>query len=167
MSGSKLIPTRRDTGGEEPASVGPRDPRGSVTTAELIAITDDGCTPLVMFGAGAGEAAVRVRSVVELHAAHIGQRVVLMFEDADPQRPIVMGVLRSAQGWPLPDAPAQVQIDADGQRMLVSAKDELVLRCGNASITLTRAGKVLIQGSYVSSRSTGVNRVAGGSVQLN
>ncbi len=45
--------------------------------------------------------------------------------------------------------------------MLVSAKDELVLRCGKASITLTRAGKVLIQGSYVSSRSTGVNRVKG------
>jgi hypothetical protein len=42
-----------------------------------------------------------------------------------------------------------------------------VLQCGKASITLTKAGKVLIQGSYVSSRSTGVNRVKGGSVQLN
>jgi len=42
-----------------------------------------------------------------------------------------------------------------------------VLRCGKASITLTREGKVLIHGSYISSRSTGVNRVKGGSVQLN
>ena len=40
-------------------------------------------------------------------------------------------------------------------------------RSPEASITLTRAGKVLIQGSYVSSRSTGVNRIKGGSVQLN
>ena len=51
--------------------------------------------------------------------------------------------------------------------MLITAKDRLVLRCGKASITLTRAGKVLIEGAYVLSRSTGVNRVKGGTVQLN
>jgi hypothetical protein len=62
---------------------------------------------------------------------------------------------------------AQVDVDADGQRLIVSAKEQLVLRCGKASITLTKAGKVLIEGSYVLSRSTGVNRLKGGSVQLN
>jgi len=78
-----------------------------------------------------------------------------------------MGVLRPAQGWPLADPPAQVDVDADGQRMVVSAKDQLVLRCGKASVTLTRTGKVLIEGSYVSSRSSGVNRIKRGSIQLN
>jgi hypothetical protein len=61
----------------------------------------------------------------------------------------------------------KVDVEADGQRMIVSAQQQLVLRCGKASITLTKAGKVLIEGSYVLSRSTGVNRVKGGSVQLN
>ncbi len=51
--------------------------------------------------------------------------------------------------------------------MIVNAKEQLVLRCGKASITLTRAGKILIKGSYVLSRSSGVNRIKGGSVQLN
>jgi hypothetical protein len=51
--------------------------------------------------------------------------------------------------------------------MIVSAKEELVLRCGKASITLTKAGKVMIKGSYLLSRSSGVNRIKGGSVQLN
>jgi hypothetical protein len=60
-----------------------------------------------------------------------------------------------------------VEIDADGARMVVSAREQMVLRCGKASITLTRAGKVLIQGSYVLTRSTGVNRVKGGAVQIN
>jgi Phage tail baseplate hub (GPD) len=55
----------------------------------------------------------------------------------------------------------------DGQRMIVSAREKLVLRCGKASITLTKAGKMLIEGSYLLSRSTGVNRIKGGSVQLN
>ena len=41
------------------------------------------------------------------------------------------------------------------------------LRCGKASITLTRAGKVLIRGAYLLSRSSGVNRIKGGSVQIN
>jgi hypothetical protein len=42
-----------------------------------------------------------------------------------------------------------------------------VLRCGKASITLTKAGKVLVQGTYVSHRSSGVIRIKGGAVQLN
>jgi hypothetical protein len=60
-----------------------------------------------------------------------------------------------------------VEVDTDGERLLVTAKEQLVLRCGKATITLTKAGKVLIQGTYVSSRSSGVNRIKGGSVQLN
>ena len=92
---------------------------------------------------------------------------LLAFEGADPSRPIVLGVLRGQDGWPLAEKPEEVQVEADGEHFTVSAKQQLVLRCGKASITLTSAGKVLIEGAYVSSRSTGVNRVKGGSVQLN
>jgi hypothetical protein len=147
---------------EQQLSAAPR-----VVVGELIAIADEGCTPLVLFPGQPGSAAVRARTVVDLHGAHIGHSVVLMLEGGDASRPIVMGVLRQAGGWPLAESPAQVEVDANGERMIVSAKEQLVLRCGKASVTLTKAGKVLIQGSYVSSRSTGVNRVKGGSVQLN
>ena len=143
------------------------EPLPSIVVGELIAITDDGATPLVSYPGQPGTAALRARSVLDLHGAHIGAQVTLMFENGDAALPIVTGVLRPAAGWPLADRPDQVQLDSDGQRMLVSAKKELTLRCGKASITLTEAGKVLIQGSYVSSRSTGVNRIKGGSVQLN
>ncbi|MDH6170709.1 hypothetical protein M2282_005884 [Variovorax boronicumulans] len=142
-------------------------PCGGVVTGELVAIADEGRTPLVMFPGQPGTAAVRARSVADLHGAHIGAAVVLMFEEADAARPIVMGVIRGSEGWPLAEQPAQVEVDADGARMVVSAREQMVLRCGKASITLTRAGKVLIQGSYVLSRSTGVNRVKGGAVQIN
>jgi len=139
----------------------------AIVTGELIAMADEGRTPLVMFPGQPGTAAVRARSVVDLHGAHIGRAVVLMFEGADPRRPIVMGVLRGEEGWPLDVRPAQVEVDADGERMVLSAREQMVLRCGRASITLTRAGKVLIHGSYVLSKSTGVNRVKGGAVQIN
>jgi hypothetical protein len=105
--------------------------------------------------------------VVDLHGVHIGKAVTLMFVHGDPTRPIVTGVLREGADWPLDEKPDRVEVDADGQRLIVSAKEQLVLRCGKSSITLTKAGKVLIEGSYVLSKSTGVNRVKGGSVQLN
>jgi hypothetical protein len=78
-----------------------------------------------------------------------------------------MGLLRKPHDWTLREQPGQVEVDADGERLIVSAKEQLVLRCGKASITLTKAGKVLIQGTYVSNRSAGVIRIKGGSVQLN
>ena len=133
---------------------------------ELLALTDEGITPLVRHPGQTGSGAVRARSSVDLQGRHIGSSVVLIFENGDLDRPIVVGVLRGEAGWPS-DKPAQVEVDADGQRMVVNARDQLVLRCGKASITLTKAGKVLIEGSYVLSRSTGVNRIKGGSVQLN
>jgi uncharacterized protein (DUF2345 family) len=55
----------------------------------------------------------------------------------------------------------------DGESVVIEAREQVVLRCGRASITLTKAGKILIQGEYVSSRSAGVNRIKGGSVQIN
>jgi hypothetical protein len=142
-------------------------PTGAVV-GELLALADDGHTPLVRHpGQAADAAALPARSAVDLAGRHVGRQVLLVFEHGDAARPIVIGVLQGEPGWPLADPPAQVQVDADGQRMLVSARDELVLRCGKACITLTRAGKVLIQGTYVSSNSSGVNRLRGGSVQLN
>ena len=138
-----------------------------VVIGELLALADDGATPLVRFPGQMGTSVVRARTSVDLHGPHIGASVVLMFEHGDPDLPVVLGVLRGQADWPTDDKPAQVDVDADGQRMTVSAREQLVLRCGKASITLTKAGKVLVEGSYVLSRSTGVNRIKGGSVQLN
>jgi len=138
-----------------------------VVIGELIAITDDGETPLVLYPRQSGTAAVRARSVVDVRGEQIGKSVVLAFENGNASLPIVMGVLRSGVPQGLLDAGGQVQVDADGARMIVSANQQLVLKCGKASITLTNAGKVIIEGSYVVSRSTGTNRIKGGSVQLN
>jgi hypothetical protein len=112
--------------------------------------------------------------MVLLSAKHIGREVALMFEGGDPQKPIVMGLIQhpeeSQPGFPRrmsndPQNPLEVQID--GERLVLTAKHEIVLCCGKASITLTQAGKVLIHGEYLLSRSSGVNRIKGGSVQIN
>lgn len=146
-------------------AAGPTSIEG-VCIGVLVGFKDAGVTPLVMFPGLMQTAAIPARATVDLHGAHIGRQVVLMFDAGDPLRPIVIGCVRGDVAA-LAEQPGQVQIDADGERLIVSAREQLVLRCGDASITLTKAGKVLIQGTYVSSRSRGVNRVRGGSVQIN
>ena len=156
----RLVVGRTTTSAESPAL------GGGVVVGELIGLTDDGRTPLVVFPGQSGSAAIQARTVLDLHSAHVGRQVVLVFEGADPGKPIIMGLVRedlSAR----PRQPGHVKVDRDGERMIVSAKTQLVLRCGKASITLTEAGKILIEGTYVSSRSTGVNRLKGGSIHLN
>lgn len=55
----------------------------------------------------------------------------------------------------------------DGQRVLLQGAKQVELRCGEASIVLTAAGKILIRGSYVLSRSSGANRIKGAFVDIN
>jgi hypothetical protein len=148
--------------------VAPRpDPLPTVVIGELIAVVRETRTPLVRFEGQPGTAALPARSVVDLHGRHVGQPVVLMFENGHIDRPIVMGLLCGGETWPMEGAPAQVEVDLDGQRLHIGAKEQLVLRCGKASITLTKAGKVLIEGTHLVSYSSGPNRIKGGSVDLN
>ena len=61
----------------------------------------------------------------------------------------------------------QLQAKIDGDHVTLTAEKEIVLQCGKSSITLTKAGKIIIRGEYLLSRSTGVNKIKGGSVQIN
>jgi uncharacterized protein involved in type VI secretion and phage assembly len=117
---------------------------------------------------------VAARSTVLLDRGHVGRELIIAFERGDVQKPIVMGVL-----WRLADksavrsslgraaGPPPFETERDGEQRVLTAEREIVLRCGKASITLTRAGKVIIRGAYILSRSSGANQVKGASVQIN
>lgn len=139
----------------------------SLLIGELIAMTEEGRIPLVLYPNQPGTAGLKARTVIDLHTSHIGKKVVLMFEGGDSAKPIVMGLLCEGEGSSYKEPPDHVEVLVDGERVIIGAKEQIVLRCGEASITLTRAGKVLIEGTYVLSRSSGVNRIKGGSVQIN
>jgi hypothetical protein len=159
------------------------DPSGTAPTAvpDIAAVRQPLLSSAVMVGSLAGFSAegfplvdhshhpatqpVPARTTVELTEKEIGRDVVLVFEGGAPDKPIIMGLLQSPRV-----TPAQTQlvdVRTDGEQLVFSADKEIVLRCGRSSITLTRAGKVLIRGAYLLSRSSGVNRIKGGSVQIN
>ncbi len=125
----------------------------------------DGARLLVDFpGNEAGPATAR--TTVPHGRVPRGAEVVLLFEEDDPARPIVMGILQPGAGAPRQAADAVVA-EVDGRRMVIEGKDEVVLRCGEASITLRRNGRVIIRGAEVESRASGTNKVRGGSVRIN
>jgi hypothetical protein len=139
----------------------------AVFTGILVGFADEGRTPLVTFSGQYGTAALAARATLDLHASHVGSEIVLVLEGGDASRPIVLGVLRKRDPNALEPRPGSVEVDADGERMIVSAAEQLVLKCGRATLTLTKAGKIIIEGTYISSRASGVQRIKGGSVQLN
>jgi Domain of unknown function (DUF6484) len=107
------------------------------------------------------------RTTINLSRSQVGATVAVLFDQGDRLRPIIVGVLQQQRRLEPNTYPEQVEIQADNQRFLVSAEQEIVLRCGEASITLTRAGKVIIKGTYILSSSAGYNKIKGAAVDIN
>jgi hypothetical protein len=111
---------------------------------------------------------VTSRTTVSLKRAMIGHQVLVVFENGDVRLPIITGVLQKVE----PDGHHGVRepgmsVVADGDCCEIQAEREIVLRCGEASITLTRSGKVIIEGHYILSRSRGYNKIKGAAIDIN
>jgi len=137
-------------------------PLDGVVIGALVGFDEDEA-PLVDFPGNPQDTSIIARTTVVLRREDIGREVALLFEETDPTKPILIGPIVR----PGPQVARQFSVEKDGERLELSADREIVLRCGNASITLTRAGKVLIRGDYVSSHSRGVNKIKGGAVHIN
>lgn len=101
----------------------------------------------------------------------VGKEVVLLFHESDPEQPIIVDALYSALDDILETHTEQKaerpdEALVDGKLITFNARDEIVLQCGAASITLTRAGKVLIKGKYVLSQASGENVLRGAKLML-
>jgi hypothetical protein len=128
---------------------------------------DEAGRPLVAFPGNPESEPVPALSTVPLTAEDVGREAALLFVGGDRRRPLVIGLVQPPGPAALLRVPGKVEASVDGERLEFTAGREIVFRCGDASITLTKAGKVLIQGAYLLSRSSGVNRIKGGSVQIN
>ncbi|WP_295986281.1 DUF6484 domain-containing protein [uncultured Variovorax sp.] len=133
-----------------------------VQVARLAALTGEGAWVRMH----EDDAPLCARSVVRLGDEDMGGDVVVAFERGDPGLPLILGRVMPAEERNDAQAVA-LHAQVDGERIVFSARERIVLKCGGASITLTRAGKVLISGHFVQTRATGVNSLKGGSIELN
>lgn len=156
----------------EPALAEARADKGEGETGTLEGVVigvlagfDSDNRPLVAFPANPAPGCIVARSTIRFGENDIGRELALLFEGGNPALPLIIGRIQHPEENALAKAPMKAELD--GERIVLSADKEIVLKCGKASITLTRAGKVLIRGAYLLSRSSGANRIKGGSVQIN
>lgn len=119
---------------------------------------------LVDHPANPSGAALPAASNVALGPEDIGAPLTLLFEAGDPLRPIILAKIWQRAGE---SSPRKLAIAVDGEQLTIEGEREIVLRCGKASLTLTRAGKILLHGTYISQTSTGMTKIRGASVHIN
>ncbi|MBI4241707.1 MAG: hypothetical protein HY613_08315 [Candidatus Rokubacteria bacterium] len=114
------------------------------------------------------------QSIVPLSEEDLGRSVAILWDRGDRTRPVIIGLIEDAstiervgygdsgRKW---ERSGTWELAVD--RLTLVGREEIRLRCGEASITLTRDGRITIRGANVLSRSSGLNRIKGAAVQIN
>ncbi len=103
----------------------------------------------------------------ELDAAVEARRDAVLMFLAGGGQPVLLGLRQSVPTLEVDTANADLSATVDGKKVRIDGKEEIVLRCGKASITMRRNGRIVIRGVQVESRATGRNRIKGGAVLIN
>lgn len=100
-------------------------------------------------------------SLVPLQAQDAGRQVALTYTNGKDRAWLILGGIHAAH------QPSRTKVIVDGETLLLSADRNIELRCGSASILLTKDGKITIKGARIMSRAAGANKIKGASVQIN
>jgi hypothetical protein len=159
-------------------SSGPVESFSGHRIGRIVAISEEGQASVDFPGNPSGPLAAR--SILDAAAPAIDDRatlvdaaVVLIFENEDPRLPIICGLVRDRLR-PKPAVPtltldkkALRDVLVDGRQLVFEAQQQILLRCGKSSVLLRRDGKVVVRGTHLLSRSSGPNKIKGGSIDLN
>jgi hypothetical protein len=89
-------------------------------------------------------------------AALANAEVLLVFEEGDWTRPIIVGFVSD-----------RLLRSTVPPRLVLEARDELQLRCGDSTVSLAQDGRVVVKGTRLTSRATEYNKIRGAVVLIN
>jgi len=100
------------------------------------------------------------KSISAVTEKDLGNEFLVCFDRGDVTKPILLHKIQT------------LSLDANTannaiEKQFISTNGEIKLQCGKASITLTENGKIMLRGTYIVSRSSGANKLKGGSISLN
>ena len=97
--------------------------------------------------------------------------VLLFLEGGHADLPIIVGfvadTLSSSAKTAAPVESTTTTVSLDGKRLFFEASEEVVLKCGQSSITLQAGGRIVIKGVELVSRAAGSNKIRGAAVSIN
>jgi len=164
--------------GESSSSAATIPASSGLLVGRIIALQENG-NPLVAFDSVTKSKPIEALTVVPLASSSVGKDVAISFAQNQGGMPIVMGVIRRMLDDVLDDEPhnleqkvlntetAKPEVIVDGNKLELSAPEEVTIRCGEASITLNKSGKILIKGEHMLNRISGAYKVKSGSIELN
>jgi len=110
---------------------------------------------------------------IEQKTSAKGMPVLLVFENADACYPIIVGFVQDRITrdkiieFEIPDQTQQKNFYLDKKKVVLEAREQIELRCGKSSLTLTKEGKIIVKGMEIVSRAVKANKIKGASVSIN
>ncbi|MBU1169907.1 MAG: hypothetical protein KKD44_10135 [Proteobacteria bacterium] len=115
--------------------------------------------PLVDFKKNVTGRPLSARATVALSETHVGRDVALMFEECNPKKPVIIGLMHSEEN--------QTEAPPDEQIKTISAENAILFRCGKSTLLLKKDGTIEISGKNIVARASGQNTIKGAVVHIN
>jgi hypothetical protein len=131
----------------------------------VLAVGEDGSVVVACPEAGREAIPCALLQTAEGRPLRLARGDTVLVWQASPDDPyaIILGRVGPPQVAPVPHPAAESAPD----EIVIEAKQQLTLKCGEGSITLRGDGKVLIKGKDLVSHAQRMNRVKGGAVAIN
>ena len=133
-----------------------------IVRGKVLIVHDDGSILVVYEGEKSGEVLCDILHTSEGPGVRLASEdtVLVWLADDDNERGVILGRVGPSHA-PAPP-PEEIQ-----DELVIEAKNNLTIKCGQSSITLRSDGKVLIKGKDLVSRAQRMNRIKGGAVAIN
>jgi len=98
--------------------------------------------------------------------------VLVVFENRDPSLPIIIDYIIDNIEPEYKVLPYNIENSLSSSKthykhQIIEAESEVIICCGESSITLRKDGTIIIKGVKISSRAATTNKIRGGSVSIN
>ena len=141
----------------------------------VITVSDDG--EVFIDGAGIEPPQLRARISVGVHQRwensllRPGNSVLVINEDGDPKRPIIIGsVVEKLDFEPILKKSLikeHTEIHFKGKQITFESSGEVIIKCGNSTITMRNDGEIVLRGKKIVSRAAQSNKLKGAAVKIN
>lgn len=148
-----------------------KNERHSSFVGSVVSIDDDGYV-YVDFAGNTGDP---VRALIALSQADgailwkrdPNTRVLLVDSDHPDGQLAIIGLVSETLSAQVDEEDEPDVVHLDVTSLVLEARKDLVLRCGDSQLTMKADGRIVLRGTDVVSRSSGPSRIRGASVRIN
>jgi hypothetical protein len=145
---------------------------GQIVTGHLQGIDEEG---RILFVPEQGDGlpvpvaiGVALSDGVLVPAARNQQRALVVRTSENPPRLVLIGLMRERITAAASQAgPGELEVKVDGEKLRLTADQEIEFKCGKASLILRQSGRIILKGTYIVTTASGPVKIKGATIALN